>query len=280
VSHLVHNVKPNEIYHLGAQSHVQVSFEAPEYTNQVGALGTTRILEAIRRSGIETRFYNAASSEMFGNAPSPQNEQTPLAPRSPYAASKVHAFWMTHIYREGHGLFATNGILFNHESPRRGETFVTRKITRGIAQIVAGNQEKLYLGNLDARRDWGYAPEYVEAMWMMLQQETPDDFVIGMGESHSVREFVSEAFAYVGLDWEEYVEIDPRYFRPLEVEAFLADPSKARDVLGWRPKVTFADLVKIMMDSDLQAVGLASPGEGARVLKEKFQDWHPAGGQW
>lgn len=274
LTNLVYNLQPDEIYHLGAQSHVKVSFEMPEYTGDVSGLGTTRLLEAIRRSGIKTRFYNASSSEMFGDAPPPQNETTPFRPRSPYAATKVYAFWMTRIYREGYSLFACNGILFNHEGPRRGETFVTRKITRGLAQILAGRQKKLYLGNLDARRDWGYAPEYVEAMWLMLQQEMPDDYVIGTGESHSVREFVEQAFAYVGLDWREYVEIDSRYFRPLEVDHLVADPTKARDKLGWAPRVTFRELVRIMVDADLEAAGLNPPGEGRHILGEKFGGWH------
>ncbi len=274
LTNLIYNIMPDEVYHLGAQSHVKVSFDMPQYTGNVTALSTTRLLEAIRRSGIKTRFYNAASSEMFGDSPPPQNEQTPFRPRSPYAAAKAHGFWMTRIYREGYGLFAVNGILFNHESPRRGETFVTRKITRGVAHIIAGKQDKLYLGNLDARRDWGYAPEYVEAMWLMLQQEKPDDYVIGTGEAHLVREFVKEAFSYVGLDWQEYVAIDPRYFRPLEVEHLVADASRARERLGWKPKVTFRELVRIMVDADMEAVGLAPPKEGKSILEEKCEAWH------
>lgn len=274
LTNLIYNVKPDEVYHLGAQSHVRVSFDMPEYTGDVTGLGTTRILEAIRRSGIKTRFYQASSSEMFGAAPPPQNENTPFRPRSPYACAKVYAYWMTVNYRDGYGLFACNGILFNHESPRRGETFVTRKITRAIANILAGKQDKLYLGNLKARRDWGYAPEYVEAMWLMLQQEKPGDYVVGTGESHSVQEFVERAFAYAGLEWREYVEVDPRYFRPTEVEILLADASKARRELGWEPKVRFEELVKIMVDADLEAAGLEPPGEGKRILKEKFGGWH------
>jgi GDPmannose 4,6-dehydratase len=246
----------------------------PEYTGNVTALGTGRVLEALRRSGIETRFYQASSSEMFGGAPAPQNENSPFSPRSPYAAAKAYAFWMTVLYREGHGLFAANGILFNHESPRRGETFVARKITRGIAHILAGKQNKLYLGNLDARRDWGYAPEYVEAMWLILQKETPDDYVIGTGESHSVREFVEEAFSYVGLKWSDYVELDPRYLRPLEVEDLRADPSKARAQIQWEPKVTFRELVTIMVDADLEALNIKPPGEGKKLLLDKFEGWH------
>ncbi|MCL6557368.1 MAG: GDP-mannose 4,6-dehydratase [Firmicutes bacterium] len=274
LTNLIYNIKPDEIYHLGAQSHVRVSFDMPEYTGDVTGLGTSRILEAIRRSGIKTKFYQASSSEMFGAASPPQNEKTPFHPRSPYACAKVYAYWMTVNYRDGYGLFACNGILFNHESPRRGETFVTRKITRAIANILAGKQNKLYLGNLKAKRDWGYAPEYVEAMWLMLQQDKPDDYVIGTGEAHSVQEFLEAAFAYVDLDWRQYVEIDPRYFRPTEVEFLLADPSKARKELSWEPKVKFEELVKIMVDADVETVGLQPPGEGKRILKEKFGDWH------
>lgn len=274
LTNLIYNVQPDEIYHLGAQSHVRVSFDMPEYTGDVTGLGTTRILEAIRRSGIKTKFYQASSSEMFGASPPPQNENTPFRPRSPYACAKVYAYWMTVIYREGYGLFACNGILFNHESPRRGETFVTRKITRAIANILAGKQKKLYLGNLKAKRDWGYAPEYVEAMWLMLQQDEPDDYVIGTGEAHSVQEFLEEAFSYVDLDWREYVEIDPRYFRPIEVECLIADATKARQKLGWEPKITFKELVRIMVDADMEAVGLTPIGEGKRILEEKFAGWH------
>ncbi|MEW6192557.1 MAG: GDP-mannose 4,6-dehydratase [Bacillota bacterium] len=274
LTNLIYNIQPDEIYHLGAQSHVRVSFDMPEYTGDVTGLGTTRLLEAIRRSGIKTRFYQASSSEMFGDAPAPQNESTPFRPRSPYAAAKVYAYWMTVNYRQGYGLWTCNGILFNHESPRRGETFVTRKITRALANILAGRQKKLYLGNLEARRDWGYAPQYVEAMWLMLQQDEPDDYVIGTGESHSVKEFLKEAFSYAGLDWREHVEIDPRYFRPTEVEFLLADASKAREKLGWQPKVTFKELVRIMVDADIEAAGLTPPGEGKRILQEKFSGWH------
>lgn len=273
LTNLIYNVRPEEIYHLGAQSHVKVSFDIPEYTADVTALSTTRLLEAIRRSGVRTRFYQASSSEMFGGAPPPQSEETPLQPRSPYAAAKVYAYWITRMYREGYQLYTGNGILFNHESPRRGETFITRKITRALAHILAGKQKKLYLGNLEARRDWGYAPEYVMAMWRMLQQEEPDDYVIGTGEAHSVREFLEEAFSYADLDWRQYVEIDPRYFRPLEAGYLLADASKARQKLGWEPKVIFRELVRIMVDADLEAVGLQSSGEGKRILQEKFSDW-------
>jgi GDPmannose 4,6-dehydratase len=224
----------------------------PEFTGDVTGIGTTRLLEAIRRSGIKTRYYQASSSEMFGDAPPPQNEETPFRPRSPYAASKVYAYWMVRNYREGYKMFALNGILFNHESPRRGGTFVTKKITRALARIKFGLQDKLYLGNLDAKRDWGYAPDYVEAMWMMLQQDEPDDYVIATGETHSVREFLEEAFKYLGLDWRDYVEIDPRYFRPLEVEVLKGDASKAREKLKWEPKVRFKELVKIMVDADIK----------------------------
>jgi GDPmannose 4,6-dehydratase len=272
ISNIIYNIAPDEVYHLGAQSHVRVSFDIPEYTGNVTALGTTRILEAIRRSGNNVKFYQASSSEMFGASPPPQNEKTPFYPRSPYAAAKVYAYWMTVNYREAYGIFACNGILFNHESPRRGETFLTRKVTRAIANIVAKKQRYLYLGNLDARRDWGYAPEYVEAMYLMLQQEEPEDFVIGTGESHSVREFVEEAFDYVGLDWQEYVRIDPRYFRPTEVENLIADASKAREKLGWKPRVTFKELVKIMVDADMRAIGLEPPGEGDEILAKKFPE--------
>ncbi len=247
---LLYELQPDEIYHLGAQSHVRVSFDVPEYTFDVTAGGTLRILEAIRESGLQARFYQASSSEMFGAAPPPQSEETPFHPRSPYAVAKVAAYWATVNYREAYGLFAVNGILFNHESPRRGETFVTRKITRAVARIKAGLQDKLYLGNLDARRDWGYAPDYVEAMWMMVQAGEPEDFVIASGETHSVREFLQAAFEHAGLDWEPHVEIDPRYFRPSEVDALQGDPSKARERLGWEVKVGFDELVRVMVDAD------------------------------
>jgi GDPmannose 4,6-dehydratase len=266
LTNLIYNIQPDEIYNLGAQSHVRVSFDMPEYTGDITALGTTRILEALKRSGIKAKFYQASSSEMFGSAPPPQNENTPFHPRSPYAAAKVYAYWMTVNYREGYNLFTCNGILFNHESPRRGQTFVTRKITRAIAEILAGRQRYLYLGNLEAKRDWGYAPEYVEAMWLILQQDKPDDFVLGTGECKSVKEFLEEAFKYVGLDWEEYVRIDPRYFRPTEAELLLADSGKAKAKLGWEPKVTFEELVRIMMDADMEAVGLTPLGGGRAAL--------------
>ena len=272
LSNLIFNIKPDEIYHLGAQSHVKVSFDMPEFTGDVTALGTTRLLEAIRRSGNSTRFYQASSSEMFGATPPPQDEKTPFYPRSPYAAAKVYAYWMTVNYREGYDIFACNGILFNHESPRRGETFVTRKITRAVARILAKKQDYLYLGNLDARRDWGFAPEYVECMWKMLQQDNPDDFVIGTGESHSVREFVEAVFDYADMDWEELVKIDPRYFRPTETEELLSNPARAKKRLGWNADVTFSDLVKIMVDADMRAVGLEPIGEGDEILAKKFPD--------
>jgi len=274
ILNLIYNLAPDELYHLAAQSHVKVSFDIPEYTGDITGLGTMRLLEAIRRSGAKTRFYQASSSEMFGSAPPPQNEATVFLPQSPYAAAKVYAHWMTRIYREGHGLYAVNGILFNHESPRRGETFVTRKITRGVAAILAGRQNVLYLGNLEARRDWGYAPEYVEAIWHILQQEVADDFVIGTGETHSVREFVEEAFAYAGLDWRDHVKTSERYLRPLEVDVLIADPSKAHAKLGWQSQIRFRDLVAIMVDSDLEAAGLAPRGRGKAILEEKIGHWN------
>jgi GDPmannose 4,6-dehydratase len=248
---LIRVIEPQEVYHLGAQSHVKVSFETPEHTANTTGLGTIRILEAIRYSGVPARFYQASSSEMFGTAPAPQHELTPLHPRSPYAVAKVFGYWTAINYREAYGLFASNGVLFNHESPRRGETFVSRKIARAVARIRVGVQSKLYLGNLEARRDWGYAPEFIEAMYMILQHHEPDDFVIATGESHSVREFVERAFKRVGLDWEPYVEIDPRYFRPAEVDDLRGDASKARRVLGWQPKTTFNQLVDLMVDYEV-----------------------------
>jgi GDPmannose 4,6-dehydratase len=273
LTNLFYDIMPDEIYHLGAQSHVRVSFDMPEYTGDIVALGTTRLLEALRRSGIKAKFYQASSSEMFGAASPPQNEVTPFQPRSPYAVAKVYSYWMAVNYRDGYNLFTCNGILFNHESPRRGETFVTRKVTRAIASILAGKQQYLHLGNLDAKRDWGYAPEYVETMWLMLQQQKPDDYVIGTGESHSVREFVEEAFAYAGLDWKKCVKIDPRYFRPTEVELLLADYTKAKRRLGWSPKVTFKELIRVMVDSDLEAASIKTPGEGKAILaKHGFCD--------
>jgi GDPmannose 4,6-dehydratase len=253
----INQVKPDEIYNLGAQSHVKVSFEMPEFTADTTGMGTLRLLEAIRHADRPIRFYQAGSSEMFGLVQeSPQRETTPFYPRSPYAVSKLFAHWMTVQYREAYDMFAVNGILFNHESPRRGATFVTRKVTRGVAAIIAGTEHKLYLGNLDARRDWGFAPEYVEAMWRMLQQEKPDDYVVATGEMHTVREFVELAFSLVGLDWQDFVEIDPRYFRPTEVDELCGDATKAREVLGWQPQTTFEELVRIMIRSDLAELGL------------------------
>lgn len=254
---LIYKINPQEIYNLAAQSHVRVSFDIPEYTAEITGVGTLRILEAIKdyqeHVGQQVKFYQASSSEMFGATPPPQNEETKFHPRSPYGVAKVFSYYATQNYRESYGLFAVNGILFNHESERRGETFVTRKITRGIARILKGLDKKLYLGNLDARRDWGYAPEYVQAMWMMLQHEKPDDFVIGTGQTHSIKDFLQKAFQVVGInDWQQYVEIDPRYFRPAEVENLIADASKARNILGWEPKVMLDGLVARMMKHDLE----------------------------
>jgi GDPmannose 4,6-dehydratase len=251
---LFYDIRPDEVYNLAAQSHVRVSFDIPEYTGDVVATGVLRVLDAIRRTGVNCRFYQASSSEMFGSAPPPQSEGTPFHPRSPYGCAKVFGHHITVNYRESYGMHASSGILFNHESPRRGETFVTRKITRAAAHIKHGAQSKLYLGNLDARRDWGYAPDYVRAMWIMLQQDAPDDYVIGTGEAHTVREFVELAFAHAGLDWKEHVEIDPKYFRPAEVDFLLADVGKARRALRWEPTVTFEELVRIMVDADLKLV--------------------------
>ena len=297
LAHLIYNTQPEEVYHLAAQSHVRVSFDMPEYTGDSTGLGTTRLLEAIRRSAISTKYYQASSSELFGASPPPQNEKTPFYPRSPYAAAKLYAYWMTVNYREGHNLFACNGVLFNHESPRRGETFVTRKITRAVANILEGNQKMLYLGNLSARRDWGFAPDYVEMMWLMLQQETPDDYVVGTGKSYTVREFVDKAFSYMGvtLEWQGtgaeelgivrsstwshltpgtvLVQVDPRYFRPTEVEALQADISKAREKLGWAPRVTLDELVKVMIDCDVRSVGLEAPGRGLEASRRKGFDY-------
>ncbi|MCX8170308.1 MAG: GDP-mannose 4,6-dehydratase, partial [Candidatus Methanomethyliaceae archaeon] len=293
-------IQPDEIYNLAAQSHVKVSFDLPEYTGDITGFGTTRILEAIRRSKIKTKFYQASSSEMFGASSPPQNEKTPFYPRSPYAVAKVYAYWMTINYREAYNIFACNGILFNHESPRRGETFVTRKITRAIANILSGKQEVLYLGNLNAKRDWGYAPEYIEVMWKILQQEKPDDYVIGTGESHSVREFVEKAFGYAGIEikwkgegieelgivnsienrWKEIlkegdiiIRIDARYFRPTEVEHLQADITKARKILGWEPKIRFDDLIKIMVDYDLLQNGIKPKGEGVKISQLNGYIW-------
>ena len=267
---ILFNLKPNEVYHLGAQSHVKVSFSMPEYTGNVTALGTVRILESIRRSGNHTKFYQASSSEMFGRAPSPQNEESKFSPTSPYAVAKLYAYWITKNYRMGYGMFACNGILFNHESPRRGETFVTRKITMAIANIIAKKQKFLYLGNIEPKRDWGYSPEYVEVMWSILQQNKPDDFVVGTGEQHSVKEFVNEAFSYAGLNCEKHVKTDMKYFRPTETEDLSADSSKIKKAMGWKPNVRFKDLVKIMVDADMRKIGLKPIGEGDEILLKKF----------
>jgi len=300
VTDIIWNIKPDEIYNLGAQSHVKVSFDMPEFTGNVNGLGTTRILEAIRRSGVKSKIYQASSSEMFGGSSPPQSEKTPFYPRSPYAVSKIYAFWMNVNYREAYGIFACNGILFNHESPRRGETFVTRKVTRAIANILSGKQKTLYLGNLNAKRDWGYAPEYVRTMWIMLQQEKPDDYVVGTGESHSVREFIEKAFEYAGIEikwngngvdekgvvksvesrWKDVVKpgdtlikVDPRYFRPTEAESLCADITKAKNRLGWEPTVKFSDLVKIMVDYDILQNNLESKGEGIMASQKGGYGW-------
>ena len=252
---LLERIGPSEIYHLGAQSHVRVSFDEPEFTGDVTGLGTTRLLEAIRVSEVPARFYQASSSEMFGASLPPQDESTPFYPRSPYAAAKVYSYWMVRNYREAYGLFACNGILFNHESPRRGETFVTRKISMAVAAIATGRQSELYLGNLDAKRDWGYAPEYTDAMWRMLQADEPTDYVVATGTSYSVGDFVRMAFEHVGLEWEKHVKFDPRYLRPTEVDDLIGDPTKAREVLGWQAHVLPPELVRIMVDADLEALG-------------------------
>lgn len=297
---LVYNIKPDEIYHLGAQSHVRVSFDMPEYTGNISGLATVRLLEAIKRSGIKTKFYQASTSELFGSAKPPQNELTPFEPQSPYAIAKLYAYWMTINYREAYDLFACNGILFNHESPRRGETFVTRKITRGIARLLAGKHKFLTLGNLDAKRDWGFAPEYVEMMWMMLQQDEPLDYVVGTGESHSVREFIEAAFNYTGIEieWKDegvdeigivksisnnsdfelktgdiVIKINPRYFRPTEVDFLQADINKAIKTLGWKPRVKFEELVQVMIDFDMQMNGLKPIGKGTEAVNNKGFDW-------
>jgi GDPmannose 4,6-dehydratase len=262
---LLYDIQPDEIYHLGAQSHVRVSFDVPEYTGNVTGLGTTRLLEAIRETAPKARFYQASSSEMYGLVQAvPQREDTPFYPRSPYGAAKVYAHWMTVNYRESYNLHASNGILFNHESPRRGETFVTRKITRAVARINAGLQKELYLGNLDAKRDWGYAPEYVEAMWLMLQQDQAGDYVVATGETHSVREFLEEAFSCAKLDWQQYVKIDPRYYRPAEVDMLIGDAAKAKKILGWQPKTTFRELVRIMVEADAEQLARQLSGKDIR----------------
>ncbi|MCB5170102.1 GDP-mannose 4,6-dehydratase [Streptomyces bambusae] len=262
---LLREIRPDEVYNLGAQSHVRVSFDAPLYTGDVTGLGALRLLEAIRASGIDTRIYQASSSEMFGSTPPPQNEQTPFHPRSPYGAAKVFAYWTTVNYREAYDMFAVNGILFNHESPRRGETFVTRKITRAVARIKAGLQSELYLGNLDAVRDWGYAPEYVDAMWRMLQQDVPTDYVVATGVPATVRQFVESSFAHVGLDWQEYVRYDAKYERPSEVDALIGDASKAQELLGWKPTVLVEELARIMVDADVRQVEDQLAGVAVRI---------------
>ncbi|MFF4835587.1 GDP-mannose 4,6-dehydratase [Streptomyces sp. NPDC001315] len=262
---LLRDLRPDEVYNLGAQSHVRVSFDAPLYTGDVTGLSAIRLLEAVRASGIETRLYQASSSEMYGSTPPPQNERTPFHPRSPYGCAKVFGYWTTVNYREAYDMFAVNGILFNHESPRRGETFVTRKITRAVARIQAGLQDRLYLGNLDAVRDWGYAPEYVEAMWLMLQRDRPDDYVVATGEAASVRQFLEVAFAHAGLDWTEFVRYDPKYERPSEVDALIGDASKAEELLGWKPSVKVGELARIMVDADVRKLEDELAGTAVRV---------------
>jgi GDPmannose 4,6-dehydratase len=265
LNRILRTVRPDEIYNLGAQSHVRVSFDIPEYTAEITAVGTVRLLEAIRESGLTPKFYQASSSEMFGKVQEiPQRETTPFYPRSPYGAAKVYAYWITVNYREAYNLFACNGILFNHESPRRGETFVTRKITRAAARIKLGLDKELYLGNLDAKRDWGYAGDYVQAMWLMLQQDQPEDYVIATGETHTVREVLDIAFGYVDLDWNQYVKIDSRYYRPTEVDLLIGDPSKAKEKLGWEPKVSFEELIRMMVKADVDAERVKL--DGSRVI--------------
>jgi len=270
VSNLIYNIKADEIYNLGAQSHVRVSFDLAEYSSNVTALGATRLLDSMRRSGCKVKFYQASSSEMFGAAPAPQNEETPFKPRSPYACAKVYAYWMARNYRDGYHMPIWNGILFNHESPRRGESFVTRKITKAMVAIMADKEKHLSLGNLDAKRDWGYAPEYVECMWRMLQQQEAGDFVLGTGESHSVKDFLDEAFGYAGLDVGRYVKIDDTCFRPTDPMELVADASRAEQKLDWNPKIKFKDLVRIMVDADMRAADLKPIGEGDRILAARF----------
>jgi len=271
LNRVLEQLQPDEIYNLAAQSHVKVSFEIPEYSAEVDAIGVLRLLDAVKGAGLRTRFYQASTSELFGKVREiPQTETTPFYPRSPYAVAKLYAYWIVKNYRESYNLFACNGIMFNHESPRRGESFVTRKITRGIAHILSGKQDYLHLGNLDARRDWGYAPEYAQFMWKMLQNEQPEDFVIGTGDAHSVREFAEDSFSYAGLDWKKYVKSDPRYLRPTEVDLLVCEPAKAEEKLGWEPKIKFKELVKIMVDADMRIAGLKPVGEGDKILIEKF----------
>ena len=269
----IRSIEPEEIYHLAAQSHVRVSFDLPEYTGLATGLGTTVILESIRKYNSDIKFYQASSSELYGSTPPPQSEKSPFQPRSPYAVAKLYAYWMTVNYREAYGIFASNGILFNHESPRRGEIFVTRKITRGLSGIVAGKQDKLYLGNIDAKRDWGYAPEYVDGMHRIVQHAQPDDFVLATGKSHSVKDFLVLCFEYVDMNWEDHVEIDQRYFRPTEVDYLLGDGKKAEKSLGWEPQVAIDTLAKIMVDADLKANGIEPPGEGIEYLKNSRYSW-------
>jgi len=264
---LVDSIQPDEIYNLAAQSHVRVSFDEPEHTGDTTGLGTIRLLDTVRMIGLQTRFYQASSSEMFGASPPPQNEDTPFYPRSPYGAAKVYSYWVTKNYRESYDMFATNGILFNHESPRRGESFVTRKITRAVARIFAGKQDKLYLGNIDAVRDWGYAPEYVEAMWLMLQAEAPDDFVVSTGTEYTVRDFLQFSFGRVGLEWENYVEFDEKYLRPSEVDALVGDHSKVTDVTGWQPRTLTPELAQLMVDGDMQLLAT----EGGAWIDQPYQ---------
>ena len=273
LSVLLSRIRPDEFYHLAAQSHVRVSFDEPEYTSETTGLGTIRLLEAIRLAGLDCRFYQASSSEMFGSSAPPQNEDTPFQPRSPYGTSKLFAYWTARNYREAYGLFVVNGILFNHESPRRGETFVTRKITRAVARIQAGLDQHLWMGNIDAVRDWGYAPEYVEGMWRMLQVDTPEDFVLATGRGYSVREFLALAFDQVGLDWQKYVRFDERYLRPAEVDAVIGDASKAKSVLGWNPQVHLPELVKIMVAADIQALEDGGPNW---IDRHTLPGWYPA----
>jgi GDPmannose 4,6-dehydratase len=271
LNRVLEKVQPDEIYNLAAQSHVQISFEVPEYSAEVDGIGVLRLLDAIRETKLKTRFYQASSSELFGKvAESSQSERTPFYPRSPYAAAKLFGYWIVVNYREAYSLFACNGILFNHESPRRGQNFVTRKVTSGVAQIIAGKADHIAMGNMDAERDWGYAPEYVEAMWKMLQAQSPVDYVIGTGRKHSVKEFIERAFAYAGLDWSKYIRQDPRFLRPTEVDTLQADPSKAAKELGWQPKVGFEELVMVMVDADMRALGLKPVGKGDWFLKETF----------
>ncbi len=273
VASLLRQLEPTQVYSLASQSHVRVSFEMPVYTGIVTGIGTAAILEALRRSEVDARFYNASSSEIFGQSKPPQNEETPFRPRSPYAAAKVYSYWMTVNYREAYGLHASNGVLFNHESPRRGETFVTRKITRALAKIRLGTQTKVFLGNLKAKRDWGYAPEYVTAMVKIQEHPEPVDLVLGTGTSYSVEEFLDFTFGYLGMEWREYVEIDARYMRPAEVDHLTADARRAREAIGWDPKIRAPELAKVMVDNDMAALGLEPPGEGFSVLQSNGFDW-------